>query len=210
MYTPPLIPENKQDFELPVPHYVQRDNTGGQGYRECNLTACASVTQYLTGALDPEYKAAGFREPEDVYATVLAKHGDTTDHAAQTRAMRDFGIESYFSYNMAINELAEVVRRGFPVVIGTDYKASGHMVTVYGMYENGFRVLCPNGIRQGSTDWWVERFGNENDAKADLFSFGLMKKIFTVNHYDDGWGRIITAVNGEKTSLHPDILGKAI
>ena len=211
LYKPPFIPVNGKNFTLGVPHYVQLDNTGGQGFRECNLTSNASVCQYLTGALDPAYKKRGYAEPEDIYAVILAKYGDTTDHAAQTKALRDFGIESYFSYNTDINELAFMVRQGFPINIGTEYKGSGHMVTVYGMWEHGFRVLCPNGIRAGSANWWHERFYSEASAKPDMFTFSLMKRIFTPDgHTSNGWSRVITSVGGKKTSLHPDVLGKII
>jgi len=202
--------QDNKDFELDCEHYIQINNTGGTGYRECNGTAHSTLVQYLTGKLDPAYKSKGYREPEDVYFSVLAKYGDTTDHAAHTKALREFGIESYFSYNTDINELAYVVREGYPVVIGNKYKKSGHMVTAYGMCEHGFRILCPNGIRAGSASWWHERFHQNSQAKSDVFSFSLMKKIFTVNGPSDGWARIVTSVNGEKTSLHPDILGKTI
>ncbi len=209
MYQPPQVPTDKY-FSLKVPHYIQLNNTGGEGYRECNLTVNAALCQYLTGALSPAYKAAGFREPEDVYATVLARYGDTTDHAAQTKALRDFGIESYFSYNTNIDELGFMLKQGFPVVIGMDYKSSGHMVLATGINEVGVEVQCPNGIRAGGQDWWHERFHQNSQAKKDTFSWHLMKTLFTVNNYDDGWSRVVTAVDGEKTSLHPDILGKTI
>ena len=209
LYSPPKIPSEKY-FTLNVPQYIQLNNTGGEGYRECNLTVNAALCQYLTGALDPSYKSQGFREPEDVYATVLAKYGETTDHLAQTKALRDFGIESYFSYNTNVDELAQMLRLGFPVVMGVDYKSSGHMVLAVGISEQGIIVQCPYGIRAGAHDWWYEKFGQNAHAKQDLFTWGLVKQIFTVNSYDDGWARVITAVNGQKTALHPDVLGKLI
>jgi len=208
LFAPPVIPATKF-FKLHVPHYIQNNNTGGEGYRECNLTTHAAVVQYLTGALSG-HKNQGYREPEDLYGTILAKYGDTTDHSAHTRALKDFGIESYFSYNTDLDELAQILRWGFPVTIGVDYKASGHMVNVVGLEESGFTVLCPNGIRAGSQDWWYERFTQNVHAKPDLFTWDLMKKIFTVNAHDDGWARIITSVNGLPTQMNPSVLGKRI
>jgi len=208
IFVPKTVPKTK-DFELDVPHFIQRDNTGGQGYRECNMTSHAMVVEYLLdGYLSAKAKEKGYREPEDAYAVLM--DGDTTDHAVHTRALRKLGIESYFSYNTDLNELAHTLKQGIPVVMGCDYKGSGHMVVAYGLAEGGVKVLCPFGIRAGSQDWWHRKFSSPTEAKPDFFSWELMKKIFTVNSHDDGWARIITSVKGVPTALDPTVLGKTI
>jgi len=189
-------------FILGVNHFVQGNNTGGEGYRECNLGACAMLGDYLLGGIFYEaWKAGKIAQPEDSYATVLAKHGDTTDHEAQTRALLEFGIKSYFTRQASLNMVAQSLFLGVPVVLGNKYKAGGHMTLAVGRDAEGFSVMCPYGIRNGSSDSWHEIFTSEQFAKTDHFSWSILNQVVADLGPDAVWARIVTHVNGVPTGL---------
>lgn len=193
-------------FVLPVQHRVQNDNTGGEGYRECFLTCSTMLVDYLTdGHLTAEVLRKGLTEPEGVYAMSLANYGDTTDWNAQIKALRSFGIQAYFSDSASLNDVAHSLYCGVPVIIGTKYKASGHIVLVVGRNPKGFTVLCPNGIRDGASNGWISRFFSEKDAKPDSFSWKLLEKVFTDMGDEAGWAIFVTHVKGQPTGVRSDL-----
>ena len=70
----PVEPE-LDDFKLlKVPYQSQLDNASGTGYRECFSSSCAMVAMYY-----------GKVANDDEYNLVRAKHGDSTDAAAQVQ-----------------------------------------------------------------------------------------------------------------------------
>ena len=187
---------------IPVKHRIQLNNTGDEGYKECFDTSVTMCVDYLTkGRLTKEAKYKGFREPEDAWFTYRSKYGDTTDSTAQVRALNDIGIDAYFSTTASINDLMKSIYRGIPCVIGTKYKSSGHMVVVNGRHREGLRILCPNGIRDGSSNNWVTRFIQDSDAKPDEFSWKLVKQVFTDLGDEAGWCLFFTSVGGISTGV---------
>jgi hypothetical protein len=197
-----LFVPNGHDFTIPVKQFVQNNNTGGEGYRECFDTSVAMVADYLTkGFLTKEAHKRGFREPEDAWYTYRSRYGDTTDSSAQIKALRDIGIEAYFSTTASINDVAKSLYLGIPVVIGTAYKSSGHMVVVNGRDNKGFRILCPYGIRNGSTNQWIEIFYQNAQARPDGFSWTLLKRIFTDLGDEAGWALFFTKVGSINTGV---------
>lgn len=92
-------------IKLPVKYCSQLDNDPsifGPGWRQCNTTSNTMLADFLLkGELTRQAKAQGYPEPESVYMRLVQKYGDTTDHGAQTKALRDLGIESYFSYSLS-------------------------------------------------------------------------------------------------------------
>lgn len=190
------------EFVLPVKHRVQLDNTGGQGFRECFLTSATMLADYLLdGELTRRAKEAGDAEPEDAYARVLQRFGDTTDWGAQIKALAQFGIEAYSSRSASIQDVVNSLYQGIPVIIGTAYKASGHIVLVVGRNKGGLVALCPNGIRQGATNGWIKKFYSEADAEPDQFSWRLLKQVFTDLGDEAGWAVFVTGVNGAATGV---------
>jgi hypothetical protein len=197
-----IRPDNCEDFVLPVKHRTQLDNTGGQGYRECFLTCCTMLADYLLeGALTQSAKARGLAEPEDAYAIAIAPFGDTVDWGAQIKALKWLGIEAYKSSTASLDDVAHSLCLGVPVVLGTDYGAGGHIILSVGRTPEGFHVLCPYGIRSGASDSWKMRFASESEARADHYSWRLLKQVFTDLGDEKGWALFVTAVNGEPTGV---------
>ncbi len=190
------------EFEIPLRHYTQIDNTGGQGYRECFLTSCCMVADYLLKwKITDLANHAGMAEPEDFYASILAKYGVTTDANAQLKALDELNIKGYFSTTASIADVVHSLYLGIPVVLGTAYKGSGHMVVAKGRTKSGLTIMCPNGIRNGSTNQWITRFYSEAQAAEDEYSWGLLKRVFTDLGDEAGWALFVTEVEGIKTGV---------
>ncbi|MEL7510337.1 MAG: peptidoglycan-binding protein [Cyanobacteria bacterium J06554_1] len=187
-------------FTLPVNHYAQIDNSGGEGPRECFMTSCTMLADYITnGRLSRERKEKRFDEPEDAYFQYM--DGDTTISSVHERALKKMGIDAYFSDRASIQDVESALYCGIPVPIGTQYKASGHWVVVNGRGPKGWDILCPNGIRDGKSSNWIQRFQNESQAKQDSFSWRLLEAVFTDLGPEKGYAIFVTAVNGVPTGV---------
>ena len=214
--TPPGLPSGKtseknalglrqpsrevDDFTLKVNHYAQIDNTGGEGARECFMTSCTMLVDYIThGRLSKERNERGLSEPEDAYAKYM--DGDTTVGDVHVRALKKLGIDAYFTKTASIKDVESSLYCGIPVPIGVAYKGGGHWVVVNGRGPDGWDVLCPNGIREGKSNNWSQRFRTELEAKPDDFSWSLLGAVFTDLGPEDGWAIFVTAVDGIPTGV---------
>lgn len=200
-----MPPPGVTDFTIPVKHYTQCDNTGGRGARECFMTSCTMLADHITnGMLSKSQKERGLAEPEDVYESHM--DGDTTLAPVHIRTLKKLGIDAYFSQSASIKDVETSLDCGIPVPVGVKYKSDsqgggGHWVLVNGRGPKGWDVLCPYGIRSGATDAWIQIFQTEADAKADSFSMGLLKAIFTDLGPENGYAIFVTAVNGIATGV---------
>lgn len=197
LWLPPL---GVEDFTLPVNHYAQIDNSSGEGFRECYMTVCTMLADYVThGRLSKEKRSLGLAEPEDAYRRYM--EGDTTKHWVHEKALRKLGIEAYFSDTASIKDVMKSLDKGIPVPVGVKYKTSGHWMLVNGRSSEGWDVLCPNGIRDGKSNNWVQRFRNESEAKSDSFSWNLLKSVFADLGPENGYAVFVTAVDGISTGI---------
>ena len=188
--------------KLDVPYFSQIDNSQdkfGGGFRQCNVTSNAMLADFLLdGELTKKAKELNMKEAEDYYDDFVFKYGDTTNHHAQTEALRDLGIESeWVTWKLSQDDLRRSLDKGIPVVIGVKYKVSGHIVIVVGEDEakGGFLVHDPFGIRQGASD----NYQVGKNAAYDLYIYSTLKQIF--DPADNGWGRIVKSVRGVPTGL---------
>jgi hypothetical protein len=192
-------------IKLAVKYRGQTDNdwhpTFRSGYRQCNLTSCTMLADFLLeGELTRRAAAEGLKEPESVYQKVLDDYGDTTDHTSQTRALKDLGIESYYTQQTLTSEdLLRSLRQGFPVVLGVKYKVGGHIVLLVG-HDPERRIWLvhdPFGTRHGSSDSYDIGVGGAYDE----YSYGSFDRIFWDRGPGSGDGRIVTSVKGKPTGL---------
>jgi hypothetical protein len=160
----------------------------------------------LKGGLSAAAKAAG-QSSEEFYLRKVNQFGDTTDHDAQTAALKTLGIVSEFRKDMNKARLIESVKKGIPMVIGTDYSASGHIIVVVGyMPGDKFYIHDPYGKRsRGDTDSWASRNspdGGENgQGKYDVYDMAMMNKVYWDLGPNAGWGRVVKSVKGVSTGL---------
>jgi len=183
---------------LPVKYYYQTDNPSGYGYRECNGTANATMLNYLlNGQLDATAAKNKIAQPESIYLDVLKQYGDTTDHTANTEALNQFGIDSYWSTSLTFDDYYLSIRNSIPMVLGLDYKVAGHIVCGVG-FELRDRIIVhdPFGAREGTTDYWLSNLPEA--GKFDVYSIESMTRLWLVGG-SGGWGRVVTRIDGRPT-----------
>lgn len=195
----------KEEITLPVNYYYQTDNPSGYGFRECCGTSNAMMLNYLlNGYLETEAKLDKLSQPEAVYLNRLAEYGDTTDHDANTRAIKSFGVDSYWSTSLTLEDYYKSIRNGIPLVLGLDYKGpdNGHIVCGVGFNTKAKIVVHdPYGARQGATDYWINNGGDITEAgKFDVYGLGTFEALWFPSG-SLGWGRIVTHINGLPTAF---------
>jgi uncharacterized protein YvpB len=196
------------EVRLPVKYYNQIDNSTnlfGTGYRQCNLTTCAMALNYLLQRygqknLDKLAEEGGFKEGESVYARVLKDFGDTIYHDAQTKALKKFKAESYFSLTLSLGDVIETLATFTPVPVGVSYKKSGHIILLvgYNLEKKVFYVHDPYGVRAGSSNVYHD-IGTSKGA-FDVYTFETFERIWgDRGNKESGWGRIFTSIAGQET-----------
>lgn len=189
----------EKEIILPASYYYQTDNPSGYGFRECCGTSNAMLANFLlNGELDSEAREKGIAQPESIYLKQLALYGDSTDHDANTRALRDFGIDSYWSTSLTLDDYYLSICSGIPVVMGLDYKGpdQGHIVCGVGFkLRDKIVVHDPYGAREGTTDYWLSNLPEA--GKFDEYQIGSIIRLWLIGGL--GWGRVVTAVKGVAT-----------
>jgi hypothetical protein len=202
-----------------VPYYAQND-TSSDGGRMCCAHANAMMCAFLSGREYTKFVTnQRYRDqPELVYIDRMRKFGDSTDHNVQTQTLKTFGIESYWSDQISPVRLHESllttfvlpnrvsvgdrVIKGVPVVAGLKYKNSGHIVLIKGYKGTGYIVNDPNGKRDGFNDYYFQKSTNKDRVgENDLYSKTVMDAVFWDMGKENGYGRIVLAVDGVSTGL---------
>ena len=195
--------DTTKPIKLQVPYFQQNDNDSrvfGAGWRQCNTTSNCMLADYLLqGALTKAAKQKGYSEPESVFMRLVSKYGDTIDHTAQTKALKEVGINSYFSRTISSKDVMLSLSYGIPMVVGFAYKSSGHICVIVGHdpIKRKFLVHDPYGIRYGASD----SYDINAWAAFDAYSYSVMQRIFWDMGNEAGWGRVVTSVNGKPTGL---------
>jgi hypothetical protein len=190
-------------IKLNVPYFQQNNNDPtvfGPGWRQCNTTSNCMLADYLLqGKLTQAAKQKGYPEPESVYMRIVAKYGDTTDHDAQTKALKEIGINTYWSDSISSKDVMLSLSYGMPVVCGFAYKSSGHIciITGHDPFKKAYLVHDPYGIRYGTSD----SYDVDAWAAYDPYTYDTMQRIYWDMGNEAGWGRIVTSVNGKPTAL---------
>jgi predicted chitinase len=190
----PAIATSDGSIKLAVPYFSQRDNME-EPLRTCNTSSCAMVAKFL-GA-----KISG----DDDYYRYVIKHGDTTDHGAQTQALAELGIKSTWNTALDLDDLDKSLASGLPVVIGILHhgpletpSGGGHMIVVIGRTANGdYIVNDPFGSV-------LDGYATENGGGL-IYSRNVIAHRWTVEGKNSGWGRLLYGNPSPATSVAPAI-----
>ena len=192
---------------LNVDHFDQNDNDEdlfGAGWRQCCMTSNAMAANYILKkhgleSLSEAAKRLGYDEGESYYGRILNTYGDSADHSANTKALAELGLESYFSTSLGIDHAIASIDADMPMPAGFIYKKDGHIVCVTGYDQNTQELIVndPYGIREDGQDFYRAIGGYS--GKNDHYTFDLIRDVWA--NPTDGWGRIFTKVNGKPTGL---------
>jgi GH24 family phage-related lysozyme (muramidase) len=143
------LPEvQQQGFGNPlqVPFYSQLDSGTDQGRRMCFSSSCAMLLEYL--------KPGTLKGPngDDQYLKRVQQYGDTTDAAAQIKALASYGIKARFVTNASFATLEQQIAKGVPVPCGYLHRGpiskpsgGGHYLVVVGHTPDAVIVHDPFG-----------------------------------------------------------------
>ena len=114
-------------IKLDVPYFNQLDNDSnyfGSGFRQCCLTSNAMAANFILQdrgleSLEQRAKRLGLFEAESAYGEVLKNYGDSTDHTANTEALREFGLDSYFSTSLSVENAIASLDKKLPTNVPT-------------------------------------------------------------------------------------------
>lgn len=142
--TPPPTPQKppKPVRPLAVPYYSQRDSATEHALRMCFSSSCAMMLEFLKpGTLQG-------RNGDDAYLGRVLRYGDTTDSAAQIKALNHFGLKARFIQNGGWGTIKSQIDLGIPVPIGILHKGpvsapngGGHWICVVDYTADGDAVI---------------------------------------------------------------------
>ncbi len=169
---------------LNVPYFPQTDNYRDAD-RTCNSSSCAMCLEYFKPGTLKGSKG------DDAYIQKVFAIGDTTDHAVQTRVLKDYGITSEFRYNLGFADLDRELSARRPVAIGILHRGTlsaptgGHICVVIGKKGEDYVVNDPYGsLNDGYT-------GAVTNGKGDVYKKSdLMYRWLEKGKDKTGWGRI--------------------
>jgi hypothetical protein len=160
----PVLQQQSDLVQLQVPWYGQLDSATDQARRMCFSSSCAMLLQHL--------KPGTLKGPngDDQYLARVRQFGDTTDSAAQIKALASYGIKARFVQNASFATLEQQITRGIPVPCGylhrgpvTKPAGGGHWLIVVGFTKDHLIVHDPFGeadLVSGNTLSSVARFAN--------------------------------------------------
>lgn len=126
---------------LKVPYNDQLLMADGQGWRECFSASSAMLAMYW-----------GKEPNENVYDSLRARYGDSTNSDSQLGALRSLGLTANFQTDGTLAMLQQEINSGRPVAVGwlcdgpvSAPSGGGHWIVVIGYDDTGFFVNDPNG-----------------------------------------------------------------
>ncbi len=201
---------------LSVKYFQQNDNDAWQGIPgnvQCCPTSNAMLAAYLVPEMVTKSRQNGFSEPESYYKSKFTSLGYSADnrgnHDAHTKVLEQaFGIKSEWRYDLTSKDIVRSIDVGIPVVVGVQYRSSGHILIVTGYYSDeggGLYINDPYGLRAGASDVYDyinPGYGDET-GKNDRYSWPLLNNVLfePAMPNQGGWGRWVVAINGKSTGL---------
>lgn len=177
------IDSPNKEIKLAVPYFNQTDNLY-EPMRTCNTSSCAMVAKFL-GA-----KISG----DDEYYKYVIKYGDTTDHTAQTYALKAIDIKSTWRTDLGFADLDKTIAAGIPAVIGILHRGTlnepegGHMIVVIGFTaKKDYICHDPFGSLLDAGGGYT---GDVNNGRRVVYPRAVLNRRWLVDGDRTGWGRL--------------------
>lgn len=169
-------------IKLGVPYFQQVDNRH-EPMRTCNTSSCAMVAKFLGANISGD----------DDYYQIVRKYGDTTDHGAQTRALREIGVQSTWRRDLGFADLDDSLLKGRPIVIGILHRGpltaptGGHMIVIIGQRGRDYiahdpfgSLLDPGGAYSGAV----------TNGNGVVYPRDMLTRRWLPEGDRSGWGRL--------------------
>jgi GH24 family phage-related lysozyme (muramidase) len=142
----PLQQESLRGNPINAPWFSQLDSATDQARRMCFSSSCAM----LLATLKPD-SIVGWNA-DDQYLKRVQQYGDTTDPAAQVKALASYGVKARFTQTASFKTIEQQIDRGIPVPCGylhrgpvTAPSGGGHWLCVVGYSATHMVVHDPLG-----------------------------------------------------------------
>ncbi|MBW4514573.1 MAG: C39 family peptidase [Timaviella obliquedivisa GSE-PSE-MK23-08B] len=182
-----IIDSPSQDIRLKVPYFQQVDNKF-EPMRTCNTSSCAMVARFLGAKISSD----------DEYYQHVIKYGDTTDHTAQTYALKAVGIRSIWRTDLDFADLDGAIAAGLPVVIGILHRGTlnapegGHMIVVIGLTsQKDYICHDPFGSLLDAAGGYT---GDVTNGCAVVYPRAVLNRRWLVEGDRTGWGRLFSKI----------------
>jgi GH24 family phage-related lysozyme (muramidase) len=186
--------DSVQGKVLSVKYFPQRDSATTHAHRMCFSSSCAMMADYLKPT------AIQVAEQEDDYymKNFVFKYGDTTNSAAQIKALRDLGITAQFRNDLYQSDIESQINKGIPVPIGILHhgpvsapRGGGHWICVIGWDKKTgeYIVHDPYGELDSINGGY---YGSTNGANR-RYSYANLNKRWMIEGHGSGWGIIATS-----------------
>jgi hypothetical protein len=180
--TPPPPPPGAPLNPLPVPHFWQRDNSSGQGDRECFSSSIAMILAFYDKV-----------DSDDEYNAIRQRFGDTTNAAAHIGAVRHLGMTPAFLQNGRDADLDREIQAGRPVAVGWLHhghvsrpSGGGHYSTIIGTEgTDRWIVHDPFGQPDLVNGGWISQ--QRNCGQSLRFTRANFGRRWAVEGQGSGW-----------------------
>jgi GH24 family phage-related lysozyme (muramidase) len=175
---------------LPVPWFAQLDSATDQARRMCFSSSCAMLLAFL--------KPGVLTGPngDDQYLARVQQFGDTTDPAAQIKALASYSITARYSKQASFSTLEQQIAAGIPVPCGYLHRGpvsspagGGHWLIAVGITPTNLIVHDPLGeadLVNGTTLGGIARFCR--------YSRRNFAKRWMVEGDGTGWAVVVDAI----------------
>lgn len=176
---------------LNVPYYTQLDSKTAHAQRKCFTSSTAMCAEYLKpGCL------GGGNNADDRMLSVVFKYGDTTNPAAQVRALADLGIKAVYRQNLSRQDIIDQLRKGIPVPVGYLHKGpvgrptgGGHWCVIIGIDLDKSQYIVHDPY--GDCDLVHGGFPVPASGARLRYSFRNFEPRWMVEGPKTGWGLIL-------------------
>lgn len=169
---------------LPV-EFEHQLNNKKEPHRSCNTSANFMVARYLGAKISSD----------DEYRKIVDRYGDTTDHAAQGKALSDLGIKSTWSTTATFAQLDASLKQDYPIVCGILHRGNphvptgGHMIVVIGRSGDSYVCHDPYGSLLDPGGGYT---GDVMNGKAVKYPIWQFIRRWAVPKDGNGWSRFFT------------------
>lgn len=194
------------NIRLNVPYFAQCDNEGWEeksdaymvpGNVQCAATSNSMLLNFMKPELMPEALRV-FPEFESFYKARFDSLGysadDRGDHGCHTETLKTFGVNTEWRTNLTDADITKSLSNKFPVVVGFQYKVSGHICLVVGRTNEGYLVHDPYGVRSGTSDSYsyINPGYGDTSGAFDLYRWDTLEvTLFDGDGQRSGaWGRV--------------------
>jgi GH24 family phage-related lysozyme (muramidase) len=179
-------------IRLNVPYYTQLDSTTSHSARMCFSSSCAMAAEFLKpGCL------GGNRGADDLYMTrYVFRYGDTTNSAAQVKALRDLGVHAVFRQNLTRKDIIDQLTKDIPVPVGYLHKGpvssprgGGHWLVIVGVDQTKQQYIVHD--PWGDCDLIHGGFLGSQNGSFLRYSYRNFEPRLFVEGSGSGWGMVI-------------------